>query len=180
MTRLHAPSCGDRHEAGLAVLGDRWRERIDRTLASDRIGPEGHVLMTDIDPRFLAEKGHGNLDVRRHDVGVGPLPDTGLVNLEADAHFEFRRGGSPGARLDKANLCQVRDQLLGERLLTSEELDHLLQLLEDPDFVVASPSCSARGDSNSGPNLPLRLTPTARQGDQREGDSSNLCPQPVP
>ena len=42
---------------------------------SDRIGPEGHVLMTDIDPRFLAEKGHGNLDVRRHDVGVDPLPD---------------------------------------------------------------------------------------------------------
>jgi SAM-dependent methyltransferase len=203
---------------------------------SERIGPEGHVLMTDIDPRFLAEKGRGNLDVRRHDVGLDPLPDTafdlihtrlvlihvpqravtiarlasalkpggwlvvedydtmlidrafpcgnaddaaiarkcfgalrtlmelrgmdmswgrslhgrliatGLVNVEADAHFEFRRGGSPGARLDKANLCQVRDQLLGERLLTSEELDRLLWLLDDPDFVVAAPVMfSARG-----------------------------------
>jgi SAM-dependent methyltransferase len=203
---------------------------------SDRIGPEGHVLMTDIDPRFLAEKGRSNLEVRRHDVGLDPLPDTafdlihtrlvlihvphreatiarlvkalkpggwlvvedydtmtidralpcanaedaetvrkcfralrtlmelrgmdmswgrslygrlvatGLVNVEADAHFEFRRGGSPGARLDKANLCQVRDQLLGERLLTSEELDRLLRLLDDPDFVVASPVMfSARG-----------------------------------
>ncbi len=170
---------------------------------SERIGPEGHVLMTDIDPRFLAEKGRSNLEVRRHDVGVDPLPDhvfdlihtrlvlihvpqreatiarlvnalkpsgwlvvedydtmlidrtfpcanpddaeaarkcfralrtlmemrgmdmnwgrslyghlvaAGLVNVEADAHFEFRRGGSPGARLDKANLWQVRDQLLG-------------------------------------------------------------------
>jgi len=203
---------------------------------SDRIGPEGHVLMTDIDPRFLAEKGRSNLEVRRHDVGLDPLPDTafdlihtrlvlihvpqreailprlvtalkpggwlvvedydtmiidralpcanaddaetvrkcfralrtlmemrgmdmswgrslygrlvatGLVNVEADAHFEFRCGGSPGARLDKANLCQVRDQLLGERLLTSEELDRLLRLLDDPDFVVASPIIfSARG-----------------------------------
>ena len=203
---------------------------------SERIGPEGHVLMTDIDPRFLAEKGRGNLDVRRHDVGLDPLPDTmfnlihtrlvlihvpqrgatiarlasalkpggwlvvedydtmlidrafpcanaddaaiarkcfgalrtlmelrgmdmswgrslhgrlvatGLVNVEADAHFEFRRGGSPGARLDKANLCQVRDQLLGERLLTSEELDRLLRLLDDPGFVVAAPVMfSARG-----------------------------------
>ena len=203
---------------------------------SNRIGPEGHVLMTDIDPRFLAEKGRDNLEVRRHDVGLDPLPDTafdlihtrlvlihvpqrqatiarlanalkpggwlvvedydtmildralpcanaadaeivrkcfralrtlmelrgmdmswgrslygrlvaaGLVNVEADAHFEFRRGGSPGAQLDKANFCQVRDQLLGERLLTSEELDRLLQLLEDPDFVVASPVMfSARG-----------------------------------
>jgi hypothetical protein len=61
---------------------------------------------------------------------------TGLVNVEADAHFEFRLGGSPGARLDKANLSQVRDQLLGERLLTSEELNRLLRLLDDPDFVV--------------------------------------------
>jgi len=202
---------------------------------SDRIGPEGHVLVTDIDPRFLAES-RGNLEVRRHDVGLDPLPDaafdlihtrlvlihvpqreaiiprlvsalkpggwlvvedydttlidrafpcadaddaetvrkcfralrtlmemrgmdmswgrslygrlvaTGLVNVEADAHFEFRRGGSPGARLDKANLCQVRDQLLSERLLTSEELDRLLRLLDDPDFVVASPVMfSARG-----------------------------------
>lgn len=203
---------------------------------SDRIGPEGHVLVTDIDPRFLAEKGRSNLEVRRHDVGLDPLPDTafdlihmrlvlihvpqreaiiprlvtalkpggwlvvedydtmlinrafpsanaddaetvrkcfsamrtlmelrgmdmswgrslhsrliasGLVNVTADAHFEFRRGGSPGAQLDKANLCQVRDQLLGERLLASEELDRLLRLLDDPDFVVASPVMfSARG-----------------------------------
>ena len=76
----------------------------------------------------------------------GRLVASGLVNVGADAHFEFRRGGSPGARLDKANLCQVSDQLLAERLLTSEELDRLLQLLEDPDFVVASPVMfSARG-----------------------------------
>jgi hypothetical protein len=76
----------------------------------------------------------------------GRLVAAGLVNIEADAHFEFRWGGSPGARLDKANLCQVRDQLLSERLLTSDELDRLLRLLDDPDFVVASPVMfSARG-----------------------------------
>jgi len=40
------------------------------------------------------------------------LVAAGLVNVEAAAHFEFRQGGSPGARLDKANLCQVRDELL--------------------------------------------------------------------
>jgi hypothetical protein len=40
----------------------------------------------------------------------------------------------------------VRDQLLGERLLTSEELDRLMRLFDDPDFVVASPVMfSARG-----------------------------------
>jgi hypothetical protein len=64
---------------------------------------------------------------------------SGLANVTAEAHFEFRRGGSPGAQLDKANLSQVRDQLLGERLLASEELDGLLRRLDDPDFVVAAP-----------------------------------------
>jgi len=203
---------------------------------SDRIGPEGHVLITDIDPRFLAEHDRRNLEVRRHDVGLDPLPDTtfdlihtrlvlihvpqreatiprlatalkpggwlvvedydttlidrafpcsnaddaetarkcfgalralmalrgmdmswgrslygrlvasGLVNVEADAHFELRRGGSPGARLDQANLCQVRDQLVDEQLLTSEDLDRLLRLLDDPGFIVAAPIMfSARG-----------------------------------
>jgi len=42
---------------------------------SERVGPEGHVLMTDIDPRFLTERGRSNLEVRRHDVG-DPPPDT--------------------------------------------------------------------------------------------------------
>ena len=70
----------------------------------------------------------------------------GLVNIEADAHLEFRPGGSPGALLDKANLRQVRDDLLRKQLVTSQELDRLLQLLDDPDFVVASPVMfSARG-----------------------------------
>lgn len=206
---------------------------------SERIGPEGHVLMTDIDPRFLAEKGRDNLEVRRHDVGLDPLPDSAfdlihtrlvlihvpqrevtiarlasalkpggwlivedydtmlidrafpcanaddaalarkcfgalrtlmelrgmdmswgrslygrlvasaLVNVAADAHFEFRRGGSPGARLDKANLGQVREHMLDEQLLTSEELDRMLRLLDDLDFVVAAPVMfSARGQKS--------------------------------
>jgi SAM-dependent methyltransferase len=203
---------------------------------SDRTGPEGHVLMTDIDPRFLAEKGRGNIEVRCHDVGLDPLPDppfdlihtrlvlihvpqreatiarlvkalkpggwlvvddydtmlidrafpcanaddaetvrkcfralrtlmegrgmdmnwgrslysrlvsAGLVDVEADAHLELRWGGSPGAGLDQANLSQVRDQMLGQGLVPSEELDRMLGLLDDPNFVVASPLLfSARG-----------------------------------
>ena len=76
----------------------------------------------------------------------GRLGAAGLVNVEAAAHFEFRRGGSPGARLDKANLCQVREQMLHEQMLTSEEFDRMLQLLDDLAFVVAAPVMfSARG-----------------------------------
>lgn len=45
---------------------------------ADRVGDTGHVLVTDIDPRFLttlAEAGRPHVEVRRHDVGVDPLPE---------------------------------------------------------------------------------------------------------
>lgn len=45
---------------------------------ADRVGDTGHVLVTDIDPRFLttlAEAGRPNVEVRRHDVGVDVLPE---------------------------------------------------------------------------------------------------------
>ena len=201
---------------------------ISRWLA-DCVGPEGHVLATDIDPRFLANSGRPNLEVRRHDVGTDPLPETafdliharlvlihvpqreaslerlvsalkpggwlvvedydpividrafpiendehaatvlkslralwslmesrgldmrwasslyrrfvaaGLVDVAMQGHIDLRSGGSPGARLDKANLSQVRDEALRKGLVTPEEMDRTLSLLDDPGFVFASP-----------------------------------------
>jgi ubiquinone/menaquinone biosynthesis C-methylase UbiE len=45
---------------------------------ADRVGSAGHVLVTDIDPRFLAALATAdrpNVEVIRHDVGVDPLPE---------------------------------------------------------------------------------------------------------
>lgn len=39
-----------------------------------RVGPAGHVLSTDIDPRFLESLQISNLEVRRHDIATEPLP----------------------------------------------------------------------------------------------------------
>lgn len=41
-----------------------------------RVGPTGHVLVTDIDPRFLEPLQIANLEVRRHDIVADPLPET--------------------------------------------------------------------------------------------------------
>jgi SAM-dependent methyltransferase len=40
----------------------------------ERVAPEGHVLATDLDPRFLARLAQHNLRVMRHDIVDGPLP----------------------------------------------------------------------------------------------------------
>ena len=43
---------------------------------SERVGPTGRVLATDIEPRFLEPLAElGNVDVARHDVVVDPLPE---------------------------------------------------------------------------------------------------------
>lgn len=53
------------------------------TWLADRVGDTGQVLVTDIDPRFLMALGEGgrpNVEVRRHDIGVDPLPE-GVFDL---------------------------------------------------------------------------------------------------
>ena len=42
---------------------------------ADRVGPNGHVLVTDIDPRFLQFETQPNVEVRRHDIGEDSLPE---------------------------------------------------------------------------------------------------------
>jgi ubiquinone/menaquinone biosynthesis C-methylase UbiE len=40
-----------------------------------RVGPTGHVLVTDLDPRFLNGSKFSNLEVRLHNIVTDPLPD---------------------------------------------------------------------------------------------------------
>ena len=42
---------------------------------ADRVGPTGHVLVTDVDTRFLEPLRGPSLDVRAHDIRSDPLPD---------------------------------------------------------------------------------------------------------
>ena len=40
-----------------------------------RVGSSGRVVATDVEPRFLLELEHPNLEVLRHDVATEPLPE---------------------------------------------------------------------------------------------------------
>ena len=56
-----------------------------------------------------------------------------------EGQLALRPGGSAGARLDEANLSQVRDAAVGEGLVTPDDITRVMSLLEDPGFVFASP-----------------------------------------
>ena len=56
-----------------------------------------------------------------------------------EGHLAIRQGGSPGARLDRANFVQVREAAIAAGLSTSEEMDRMLTLLDDPAVACSSP-----------------------------------------
>jgi ubiquinone/menaquinone biosynthesis C-methylase UbiE len=199
---------------------------------AERAGPSGHVVVTDIDPRFM-ERSTGprpaNLEVRRHDIGTDPLPDAtfdliharlvlshvpqrhqvlprlatalkprgwlvieefdgrlvdraiptanpadaehvrklvgalwrlmdergfeadwprrvyrhlkavGLTEVGMEGHLAVHEGGSAGARMDAANLAQIRGEVVTKGLITDAEVDAALTRLDAPDFAVFSP-----------------------------------------
>jgi ubiquinone/menaquinone biosynthesis C-methylase UbiE len=48
-----------------------------------RVGPTGHVLVTDLDPRFLDGSRLSNLEVRRHNIVTDPLPEAAFDLIHA-------------------------------------------------------------------------------------------------
>ena len=61
----------------LALPGDRRRRWQRRALDGRRVGPQGHVLCTDLDTRIIEESRASappNLEVMRHDIANDPLP----------------------------------------------------------------------------------------------------------
>ena len=197
-----------------------------------RVGPSGHVQVTDVEPRFIERSlcpRPANMELRRHDVGIDPMPErafdliharlvlqhvpqrhqalaglvaalrprgwlvieefdgrtmdrtiptanaadaecytkmaravgrlmdergfeadwprrlyqrlkaAGLVKVGMEGHLAVREGSSSGTRLDAANFTQVREEAVAKGLITSPEIDTLLERLAARDFAVFSP-----------------------------------------
>jgi len=53
---------------------------------AERVGPRGSVLVTDIEPRFIERspcRTLANIELRRHDIGVDPLPESAFDLVHA-------------------------------------------------------------------------------------------------
>lgn len=78
----------------------------------------------------------GDPDWGRH--ALGALRETGFTGTAHRAYCESWTGGSDGARLHRANAVQVHDNLVGKGLLTEDEYQRFLALLDDPELVINS------------------------------------------
>ena len=104
-----APQAGDRF-ASLAKLYDGvTRRHLDRfgigagqhclevgagggsvaRFMSERVGPAGHVVATDINTDWMSGSQPGNVELRRHDIGVDPLPERAFDIVHARAVLTF-------------------------------------------------------------------------------------------
>jgi ubiquinone/menaquinone biosynthesis C-methylase UbiE len=50
---------------------------------ANRVGPTGHVVVTDIDPRFLEPLAAQNVEVRKHNIVTDPLPEASFDLIHA-------------------------------------------------------------------------------------------------
>jgi hypothetical protein len=59
--------------------------------------------------------------------------------VHVDAHIEIAAGGSPGARLMRSNVEQLRERLTAVGLVSQRDLRCYCELLENPDFSFSLP-----------------------------------------
>ncbi|HEY3506291.1 MAG TPA: methyltransferase domain-containing protein [Actinocatenispora sp.] len=69
---------------------------------------------------------------------LGAMRDAGFADCASSAYCESWPGGSPGARLHRANAVQVRDQLVGKGIVSDDDFAAFLTLIEDPALVMNS------------------------------------------
>ena len=92
----------------------------------ERVGPEGYVLATDLDTRFLEALAYPNLDVRRHDIVSDELPE---------GAFDFVHSRMLLSHLPERDtaLRHMAAALKPGGWLVCEELDDLSVTLVSPD-----------------------------------------------
>jgi SAM-dependent methyltransferase len=121
---------------------------------SDRVGPSGYVLTTDIDTRFLATLRRANVEVRRHDILIDPLPDSAF-DL-AYARLVLEHLSDPDLALDRmATAIKPGGWLMVEDfgLQSPASDDH-----EPVDRISKTAAAMRRVVANAGVNLRLGLT----------------------
>jgi SAM-dependent methyltransferase len=66
------------------------------------------------------------------------LRELGLSDVQVEAYARICAGGSPGCRLHRANIEQLKDRVGAVGRITDAEIERFYELVEDPSFSVNS------------------------------------------
>ncbi|GIG62528.1 methyltransferase [Longispora fulva] len=99
---------------------------------------EAAALFTRVNAAMLALLKAAGADLAWGSRIYGALGRHGLVDINATAHAEPWRSGSPGARLHEINSWQLESRLVGTGQVTAEDLAGFRRVLADPRFAVSS------------------------------------------
>ncbi|HEX6500339.1 MAG TPA: class I SAM-dependent methyltransferase [Micromonosporaceae bacterium] len=120
---------------GVLVNEDWAADQVDQVVVAAPT-PEAAALYTlyqrTVGAKVFAAAGTDRSWARR--VHVAML-DEGLVNVSTVVHASYWQGGDTGGRMLAANIHQLRPRLIAAGM-TSEQLDELLALLDDPRLVI--------------------------------------------
>ena len=94
---------------------------------SERVGPTGHVVATDINIDWMAGSLPANVELRRHDIGVDPLPECAFDIVHARAVLTFV------PERQSALLRMVAALKPGGWLLVEELVPPVTEALDPPD-----------------------------------------------
>ena len=104
-----APQAGDRFASLAKLYDDVTRRHLDRfgigpgwhclevgagggsvaRIMCERVRPAGHVVATDINTDWMSGSLPANVELRRHDIGVDPLPERAFDIVHARAALTF-------------------------------------------------------------------------------------------
>jgi SAM-dependent methyltransferase len=129
-TFRHLQSCG---------IGEGWHcleigagnGSVVRWLA-DRVGPTGHVLATDLDPRHLESSRRSNVEIRQHNIATDPLPTEAFDLIHARLVLNVI---PPGAQV----LSRLIRALKPGGWLVSEDFEYYVGHSESDEHSVHAP-----------------------------------------
>lgn len=105
--------------------------------ASPSLLPHEHALKTlDAMHALMEERG---VDLQFARALPGLLTNLGLTGVEAEGHVVLFRGGSPGAKLERANFLQLREAIIASGRVTPDEFEADVERLDDPNVSWPSP-----------------------------------------
>ena len=142
-----APQAGDRFATLSTLYDEVTRRHLDRFgigagwnclevgagggsvagFMSDRVGPTGQIVATDINIDWMAGSLPANVELRRHDVGVDPLPEGAFDIVHARAVLTFV------PERQSALMRMVAALKPGGWLLVEELVPPVTEALDPPD-----------------------------------------------